>query len=298
ERGGMTPSGLYRLLCQGPFARVDQPTFVQLLRDLGSKKALVSAEDGVLLLGELGERLVAHYSFYSAFATPEEYRLVCDGKTLGTIPVDRPIHPEGYIVFAARRWRVVEFDEKAKVILVQRASAGKAPAFSGDGPFGTLAEVRRRMRELYVDTSFPAYCDPGAQELMGQGRSTFGLLGLDKARVVRDGTDAWVFLWTDDFSALTLALALRALGYEVDGDGLALEAKDTTVDALRKALLELSTAGFPSAQALAASVPNKVTEKHDWLLSEGLLNQDYAARNIDVEGAVRALADLQPYLGV
>jgi ATP-dependent Lhr-like helicase len=34
----------------------------------------------------LGEKIVNHYSFYTVFQTPEEYRLVTDsGQSLGTL---------------------------------------------------------------------------------------------------------------------------------------------------------------------------------------------------------------------
>ncbi|RYG46803.1 DEAD/DEAH box helicase, partial [bacterium] len=150
ERGGIEPLRLYRLLCgTGPFAKVDTATFVALLRRLHEKKLIVQSSDGTLLAGEVGERLVNHYSFYSAFATPEEYRLVHYGRTLGTLPIDFPVHPEGYLIFGGRRWRVKEIDEEAKIISVERAASGVAPAFGNDGPFGTHPEVRRRMRRLY-----------------------------------------------------------------------------------------------------------------------------------------------------
>ena len=35
------------------------------------------------MLGEKGERVVEHYSFYAAFQSPEEFRLEFSGRTLG-----------------------------------------------------------------------------------------------------------------------------------------------------------------------------------------------------------------------
>ncbi|MEE4371826.1 hypothetical protein V2J67_05570 [Pseudomonas alliivorans] len=40
-----------------------------------------------MLPGEIGERLVNHYAFYSAFQSDEEFWLVRDGKPLGSVPV-------------------------------------------------------------------------------------------------------------------------------------------------------------------------------------------------------------------
>ena len=90
ERGGASAGRLYRVLCQeGPFKRVDTPTFMDVLRALGQLDTglIEQSDDGMLLLGRVGEKLVEHYSFYAVFQTPEEYRLISGGKELGTLPI-------------------------------------------------------------------------------------------------------------------------------------------------------------------------------------------------------------------
>jgi ATP-dependent helicase Lhr and Lhr-like helicase len=54
---------------------------------------IAQAADGLLLPSATGERLINHYSFYAAFASRKEYRLVADGRQLGTMPVAYPIQP-------------------------------------------------------------------------------------------------------------------------------------------------------------------------------------------------------------
>lgn len=290
ERGGMSPAALYRLLCEGPFSKVDKPTFAALLRDLGARKVLVSAEDGTLLAGEVGERMLAHYSFYSAFSTAEEYRVVCEGRTLGTLPVDRPIHPEGYIVFGAQRWKVLGIDEKAHVIQVRRAKAGKAPLFGGEDPFGIHREVRLRMRDLYASEAVRPYLDPGAERLLAEGRASMAALELRGERWFQDGGETWLFLWDSDWVALTLALALQERGLQAEGDGVAL-AVEATPDEVFAALEGLAHE-MPSLEQLTARVGNKKTQKHDHLLGPELLSLEYASRMLDLEGARRALPGL------
>ena len=97
ERGGASAQRLFATLCdRGPFRSVDPALFSRLLRQLGDPDtALIEqAPDGTLLLGREGERVVEHYSFYAVFQTPQEYRVVHNTKTLGTIPVDMPLTPE------------------------------------------------------------------------------------------------------------------------------------------------------------------------------------------------------------
>lgn len=293
ERGGIQPGALYHLLCKGAFRKVSKDTFLELLRELGQRKILVSAEDGTLLPGEVGERILGHYSFYSAFATPEEYRIICDGRTLGTLPIDHPVHPEGFIIFAAQRWKVVDIDDKGKTIHVKRAHTGKAPIFGSDGPFGTHREIRIRMKSLYESTILPRYLDATGQKLLSQARTEYESLRLGEHVLIREDSDVWLFLWQDDFVAVTLSELLIWKGLEASGDGFSLQLKDCSEDSAKVAIRELGNFNnWPSAQELASRIKNKSFEKHDYLLGEKLLALEYAAKMLDIEGARRAVTDL------
>ena len=136
EHGGVSAKRLYATLCeQGPFRRVDHRLFARLLRHLGGPDvALIEqAPDGALLLGRQGERLVEHYSFYAVFQTPEEYRIIADGKPLGTLPVIMILAPGMTIIFSGRRWRIIDIHDKDKVIEVTADRIGRSPPFGGDG---------------------------------------------------------------------------------------------------------------------------------------------------------------------
>src|ERR1017187_10951064 len=115
-----------------------------------------------LLLDEAGERIVGHYSFYSAFATPEEYRIVAAGKTLGTLPIDRPLQENSALIFAGRRWRVVMIAERRKVIEVQPSPGGRVPEFNGDR--GDVHDrIRGEMRTVLMGNDMPPYLDATAR---------------------------------------------------------------------------------------------------------------------------------------
>ncbi len=92
QRGGATAGELWRsLVATGPFSTVAQPDFLMLLRAMGEHDLVLQESSGLLLPGESGERFINHYDFYSAFISDEEFRLVCDGKALGSLPVSRPL---------------------------------------------------------------------------------------------------------------------------------------------------------------------------------------------------------------
>ena len=81
QYSGVNALQLWQVLCQtGAFRQVDQTLFMKLLRQLGQEDPIQQTHDGLLLLGIKGEKIVNHYSFYTAFKTPEEYRIVTSGK--------------------------------------------------------------------------------------------------------------------------------------------------------------------------------------------------------------------------
>ena len=170
QHGGVLAKDLYLVLCKsGPFRNVDSELFEQLLRCLGEQHILTQTSDGALTLGNRGETLVEHYSFYAAFATPDEYRLVVGSKTLGTLPITQPLAPGSHLIFAGRRWEVRRIDETARVIELTHARGGRAPRFEGVG-FDVHNRVRAEMHRIYASSTVPVYLDATAKELLTEGR--------------------------------------------------------------------------------------------------------------------------------
>ena len=299
QHGGISPLDAYRTLCEhGPFARVTPELFRSLLRTLGGPTVdlLSQASDGLLLLGVAGERLVNHYSFYAAFRTGEEYRLVANGRTLGTLPVDYPLLPGSLLIFGGRRWKVLTVDSYAKVVELIRSAGGRPPLFTGGG--GEVADrVRQEMRRSYLAAEVPAYLDGPAARLLAEGRANFARFGLASDPLLTVGSETLVFPWRGDRICSTLAVSLTGAGIEVAQDGICLTMTNCTREQAIARLAELLETGPPDPVALAARVGTKVVEKYDDYLSEALLNEAFAARSLDVDGAWDALRELLDQVG-
>lgn len=289
QHGGATASQLFGALCMnGPFSHVDQPMFVRLLRDLGRHDLVMQASDGTLLPGGAGERLINHYTFYTAFQTAEEYRLVADGKTLGSIPVDYPVVSGTLLVFAGRRWKVIAVDTHARVIDLVQSRGGRPPNFTGGG--AEIADViRRRMRSLLEGRGIPAYLDANGQRFLDEARSNYQRLRLDMTPIVHWGRDTIVFPWRGDRVMNTLAVLLAREGIDVSQEGVALACRNTTPRRLLTVVTELAASPMPDAVDLAREVKIKVKDKHDIYLGEELLTASYAARDLDVPGVWETL---------
>ncbi len=150
ERGGARAKDLYTLLCGlGPFAMVTEQDYAALLRAMKTAELIEQAPDMLLMLGRVGETITDRFDFYAVFMSDEEYRVVTDQRTLGSVPIFNPLREGDYLTFAGRRWIVLGVDDRAKVVMVKPAPAGRVPIF----PAGEGAPLHDRlvdeMRAIY-----------------------------------------------------------------------------------------------------------------------------------------------------
>ena len=218
ERGGASARRLYATLCdRGPFRSVDPSLFARLLRQLGDPETALIEQtaDGTLLPGREGERLVEHYSFFAVFHTPQEFRVVHDVKTLGTIPVSVPLVPDLTIIFVGRRWRVVEVHDRERVIVVVPDRTGKPPVFGGDA--GDIHQtVIERMRNVLHADILPSYLDKTAVEALSSARAAYRRSGLDEKPIQSLGEGRYLLApWTGTVGTASLAVVLASLDYRV-----------------------------------------------------------------------------------
>jgi ATP-dependent Lhr-like helicase len=280
ERNGATAATLYRTLCSAAsFAAVDRDLFLHLLRDIGGQDVglIEQAPDGALLLGLKGERLVQHYSFYAVFQTPEEYRVVTDGKTLGSLPVSLVLTEGMTIIFSGRRWRIVAVRDQEKVLEVSRDPTGKPPKFGSDA-CDLHDEVVAEMRRGLAGSEVPPYLDAQARALLAQGRAAFKELGLAERSIVPTGEGATLaFPWRGTIATETLALALRASRLEATPRHAIIEIGNS-VGEVEGALVRLASEEPPSAVRLASFVKTLQREKFHPYLSDELLITEVASR--------------------
>ena len=283
EHGGVRAKRLYNTLCvRGPFRQVEPSLFASVLRHLGRPDvALIEqAPDGFLLLGSRGEKIVEHYSFYAVFQAPDEYRIVADGRQLGTLPVSTILAEGMSIIFSGRRWMVIKVHDKDKVIEVTADRAGRTPPFGGGG--GLIHDrVVEKMRDVLSGESIPLYLDNGASSLLKNARSEFRRLRLDQQSICRIAERSCVLAtWTGSVKTATLALRLRAMGYSVAiYDGFLDVNYGGGIPPLEEALLEIASADEMSVESLLSGSANFVTEKfHPYLSSDHLLMEATSSR--------------------
>ena len=294
QRGGAPANILYSVLCrEGPFRQVSTAVFTEVLRALGNPETglIEQTDGGLLLLGQAGERLVEHYSFYAVFKTPEEFRLVSNGRDLGTLPIDNILSPGMMLIFSGRRWLVQEIHDREKVIMVKPAKAGVPPVFGGD-PGEIHDKVIERMFDVLEADNSPLYMDVNSLEMLEEARLNYAQMGFTDASLVNLGEEtSLIATRVGTMKTATLALALRGFGFSVEQyDGfLQVEAGDETSPIIEV----LKRIGEGEEVDLFAGAGNLLTEKFHPYLTRKLLELDAISSRLEpkcLESVVTALA--------
>ena len=296
QHGGATAADLYGALCgPGPFRLVDRERFVRLLRAMAAHDLLMQNSEGLLLLGQAGERQVNHFRFYTAFHTAEEWRIVSRGKTLGTIPIHQPLRQGALLIFAGKSWMVAGVDNSARVVEVE-TSGGGVPHFSGGHAPAVSDRVRAEMVAVYRSTDIPAWLDRNAQQLLAEGRTAFRRFGLDLTTVLAGESVVRLFPWTGDRALTTAAMALSREGLRANVEGPAIRVENAGTGEVAAAVGRLLAGPPPSPTELAKAIKNPEIDKWDWVLDESLTYETAGARLLDVEGAWKLFWKVAPDL--
>jgi ATP-dependent Lhr-like helicase len=285
QYGGLNAADAWKILfLNGVFSGLEKGEFAELLHLLGSKEILIQDSRGLLLLGSIGERIVNHFSFLAAFSSPDEFRVIHKSKTLGSLPLSRPVVEGSYIIFAGKRWRVLSCRPQDKTIEVETARGGKPPMFDGMG--GKVHDhVRKEMRSILSEATPICFLDIIATRQLEEARHAYAHLELDRNTFLESGNDVAVFTWLGDWVNDTLVLMLMHHNLRASNEGILLRVHNTNLNEVLNAFKRIGDEQPLKAERLAFSVQNKLIEKWDHLLTEELLRKTFASRELDMNGA-------------
>lgn len=286
ERGGTHAAHLYRdLVSSGTFAKISRDEFVELLRGLGEKDLIMQESSGLLLHGGLGERLVNNYGFYSVFMSDDEFRIVSDGRSLGSLPISRPLLPEQAIIFGGRRWRVAEINSTEKVIYVRPDRGGSPPPFEGNAAM-VHDEVRKEMRRVLAASDSIPFIDARAQRFVEEARRYYLDLNLATTSMLSVGGDTLLFTWLGDWVNDALVLMLQSRDLQAENTGVAILVDKATPQEVANVLRLFGASGHALGAELLANAQNIEREKWDWAVPRTLLERSYASSYLDLAGAL------------
>lgn len=221
---------------------------------------------------------------------PEEYRLVAEGKTLGSLPVSSPYVVGQLLLFGGRRWSVESIDIQGKVMSLVKARRGQASTFGGEAA-PVHRTIRQRMRELYLHDDIPRFCDEMSSSLMVTARAYFRERDIGTRQFVEDGSYLFWFIWDDDRNLDTFKVAATMKGIAADRMGPCVIIEG--VDEPRHLIASLKDyLSARTKEEIAVDVGPQPLGKFDKYLGDDILKEAFVNKKLDLEGALLCLHNI------
>ena len=152
--GELSPGALAdRVLRLSYFHRINREDYRILLRHLIETDHIQKTEQGGLIVGLAGERVVNSFKFYGVFQENEEYTVRNESQELGTVVLPPPVGEK--LAIAGHVWRVLDVDVKRHLVYCEQVK-GSIPVYCGGGPGDLHTKILQRMRQvLREERSYP-----------------------------------------------------------------------------------------------------------------------------------------------
>ena len=206
--GELSPRALAdRVLRLHYFHRITQEDYRVLLRHLIATDHIQQTEQGGLIVGLAGERVINSFKFYGVFQESEEYTVRSESQELGTVVSPPPVGEK--LAIAGHVWQVLDVDHKRRLIYCRQVK-GSVPAYFGQCPGDLHTKILTRMRRvLQEDRQYP-YLMKNAVARLEQARFTAAHSGAAEKPLINLGGNMWCLLpWVGTYTFLTMERFLK-----------------------------------------------------------------------------------------
>ncbi len=270
------------------FHRISQEDFRVLLRHLLTTDHIQRTEQGGLIVGLAGERVIRSFKFYGVFQENEEYTVRSESQELGTVALPPPVGEK--LAIAGHVWRVLDLDHKRHLVYVE-LEKGSIPAYFGQCPGDLHTKILERMQKVLSQERGYPYLMKNAVARLDQARFTAAHSGAATEPLIHLGGNMWCLLpWVGTYPFLTLERFLKIKCAEK----LGLRDLDTarpyylqfTMKADAKAFFrvvreEIQKPIDPMELVYSKELP--LFDKYDEYLPEELVRKGFALGVLDVE---------------
>ncbi|RAM53348.1 MAG: ATP-dependent helicase [Hapalosiphonaceae cyanobacterium JJU2] len=288
--GEISPAVLAQKVLGLPvFAAVSKDDFKLLLRYLIDIDHLQLTEQGKLILGLTGERVVGKFQFYAVFPDNEEFAVKQGATEIGSISMPPPVGNQ--FALAGRSWEVVEVDFKKKIILVKQVE-GQASIFWRGGGGMIHTRILQRMRQVLVEDIEYPYLQTNAVQRLRLVRKLTRSSGLDKKNILLLAKDrCCIFPWMGTIAYRTLerllnmfcreSLGIKSIG-GVNPYYLIVKLDKTKVKSLYPEIISLCEQRFTTENLLSDAEAPEI-QKYDKFIPHPLLRKAFASDHLDME---------------
>lgn len=300
--GEMTPAELAtRVLTLSSFHLITQDDYRILLRHLIKIGHIDQTENGGLIVGLEGERIVNNYKFYAVFQENVEYAVRAGAEELGTIVKPPPIGDK--IAIAGRVWVVEEVDHRRREVCCTLVK-GNIPAYFGDVAGDIHTRILERMYGVLKEQNSYPYLMRHAVCRLQEARESFAKSGMRDHPLVHLGGNMWaLFPWLGSYAFLALERMLKIRCKQ----RLGLKGLDSLRPYYLQFTMKVSASDFYRIMAEEAEqdfdplelvYPNEVPnfEKYDKYVPAELVRKGFALGVLDVEGMKQSVRSWSRYV--
>ena len=291
EYGSFYPKDGWKLLCQnGAFSNVSVNLFLKLLRDLGKNDVIRQMGNGQIIMGPTGDEILSDKEFYAAFTTYPEFEIINsqNGEYIGSLLA--LIKIGSCIVFGGSKWLVTKINYKTSRAYVEPSDNGDIPIFFNEG-YEIDGIIVQKMKNVYMSDEIYPYLDIKSEAIksLHSARSFFAHNHLERCYSLF-GEDKILLTWAG--SKINRTISLIANLYLESFFGY----NHIFINRLSKEdVFEILKKPKPKAEELCPLLMRSVkeTKKFDYLLSDELLNIEYASMYLDVDDAWNRLKEIK-----
>lgn len=290
SNGEMSAAALAQdILSLGCFKHISQADYKRLLSHLLEIEQLQKTEQGGLIIGREGEKIVNSHKFLTVFVAPEYLLVKDENRTIGT--VDK-VYPVGvHFALAGLTWETVDVNQKSKVLFVKRVPGISVVDWDVDFNVELHTVLVQKIRSVLQSEGEYPYLSERCKERFAEIQYITKNSGVLNHLVTPLSDKKYaIFPWVGTRQLMTLNYALRKCGIksklpwitclylEVIFDGSKEELTQIIHDILHSNL-DLYTLPLPEKVQIAG--------KYDEFIPPELLRKQFIEDYLDFEGLRR-----------
>jgi len=275
------------ILMLPPFVEIVKEDYRDLLVSMINNDFLEMTDEGGLIIGIEGEKIINSFKFYAVFKDSEDFTVRCSSDEIGTITTPPPIGDR--FALAGRVWEVEELDTSRRLVYVHRVDGKMEVSWPGD--YGEIhTKILERMKKVISEDITYLYLKENASHRLDVARTLSRNTGIDCKNLVSLGgyTKCWFpWLGTKSFRTLVRYLKFRAgsLGISnlsYDGCNYIMFRLDKYDEKTFSELLlnDVEENGINCLNLIASS-ETPISDKFDVYLPSSLLKKAYATDKLD-----------------
>ena len=244
---------------------------------------------GEIIIGWIGEKIIREVDFYATFMKTDDYTILdINGGRIGIIQGEP--RKGDVIKLAAKHWEVEKVSKRNKTAYVYQTDKVGILFFDGVG-MDISSFIVEKMKEVYCSLDEYPYLDLNAKTQLKVGRNYFSQYALNSTSFIEYDKRSTLFTWAGFRINHTIELILMRYLENIEIE----ECNEIYIAGVKPSdvvcVLEQEK---PKAVDLASLLDFeiKLRHKYDYLLTDELLNMEYAKTCLDVDGAWDVLENI------